>query len=98
MNEQIKQLALRIGKVLATHRDMIEHLYNTVYKYRGSVATYDALPNNATVGDVYSVDSGGEDGTNYVWTGSKWDALAGFNVIGGDVNEFLNYYNNASNG
>lgn len=39
--------------------------------YKGSVATYDALPTNAKVGDTYNVAS---DGMNYTWTGTDWDA------------------------
>lgn len=43
------------------------------YIFRGSVATYDALPTtNVTAGDVYNVEA---DGMNYGWTGSAWDAL-----------------------
>ena len=43
------------------------------YIFRGSVATYGALPTtNLTAGDVYNVE---EDGMNYGWTGAAWDAL-----------------------
>ena len=50
-----------------------------VYKYKGSVATYSALPSTGlTVGDVYNVEA---DGMNYAWTGSAWDALgASFSI------------------
>lgn len=45
------------------------------YVYKGSVATYSALPSSGlTAGDVYNVES---DGQNYAWTGSAWDALGG---------------------
>lgn len=44
-----------------------------IYKYKGSVATYDALPTtDLAVGDVYNVEA---DGMNYGWTGTEWDAL-----------------------
>lgn len=44
-----------------------------VYKYKGSVATYSALPSTGlTAGDVYNVEA---DGMNYGWTGTAWDAL-----------------------
>lgn len=44
-----------------------------VYKYKGSVATYAALPDTGlTAGDVYNVEA---DGMNYGWTGTAWDAL-----------------------
>lgn len=45
----------------------------SAYKYKGSKATYDALPTTGnTVGDVWNVES---DGMNYAWTGSEWDSL-----------------------
>lgn len=51
-----------------------------VYTYKGSVATYDALPDDAAVGDVYNVEAAYGNypaGTNYAWDGTKWDALGG---------------------
>ena len=46
---------------------------STVYKYKGSVANYEALPKaDQTVGDVYNLS---DTGMNYVWTGEAWDAL-----------------------
>lgn len=47
----------------------------TVYRYKGSVAAVSALPTGATVGDVYNVE--GDNGQNYAWDGTKWDALGG---------------------
>ena len=44
----------------------------SVYKYKGSVADNDALPEEAEPGDVYNVES---DGMNYAWNGTSWDAL-----------------------
>lgn len=45
----------------------------SVYRAKGSVATYTALPTtDNTVGDVYNVE---DTGMNYVWTGTGWDAL-----------------------
>lgn len=52
----------------------------SVYKAKGSVATYEDLPSNAQVGDVYNVTATGK---NYVWVEnlvdgeSGWDDLAG---------------------
>lgn len=46
-----------------------------VYKYKGSVSTYDNLPTtDLTIGDVYNVE---DTGDNYAWTGTTWDKLAG---------------------
>lgn len=47
---------------------------SAMYKYKGSVATFDVLPTSATNGDVYNVES---DGMNYAWNGTAWDALGG---------------------
>lgn len=48
---------------------------SSVYKYKGTVATYSALPSTGlTIGDVYNVES---DGSNYAWTGTTWDKLGG---------------------
>lgn len=55
---------------LATKADL-----TNVYTYKGSVATYAALPTeNLTAGDVYNVET---TGMNYAWTGTKWDDLGG---------------------
>ena len=44
----------------------------SMYKYKGSVTSYDKLPTSGqTVGDVYDVG----DGMNYAWNGTKWDGL-----------------------
>ena len=53
----------------------ISNAISTVYKYKGSVATYEDLPSSGQqVGDVWNVES---DGHNYAWTGTEWDRLAG---------------------
>ena len=45
------------------------------YRYKGSVATVDALPTTGNVeGDVYNVEA---DGSNHAWTGTAWDNLGG---------------------
>ena len=53
---------------------------DTVYKPKGSVATYADLPSDASAGDVYNVIAAYGNvpaGTNWVWTGEEWDALGG---------------------
>lgn len=47
-------------------------LIDTIYRFRGSVATIDNLPSGAAEGDVYNVV---ETGANYAWTGEDWDNL-----------------------
>lgn len=49
------------------------HTIANVYKFKGSVPTYDDLPANAETGDVYNVE---DTGANYAWTGSEWDKLS----------------------
>lgn len=45
----------------------------SVYKFKGSVASYSALPTEGnSAGDVYNVEA---SGMNYAWTGEDWDAL-----------------------
>lgn len=45
----------------------------SVYKFKGSVANYAALPTEGLeVGWVYNVE---DTGMNYAWTGTEWDAL-----------------------
>jgi|GEM_PF-4909279 len=47
-----------------------------VYKFKGSVANYTALPaTDLVVGDVYDVK---DTGMNYAWNGTDWDALGSF--------------------
>ena len=45
----------------------------TVYRYKGSVANFAALPSeNNETGEVWNVE---ETGMNSAWTGTAWDAL-----------------------
>lgn len=56
-------------------KSAIDSAVSSVYKYKGSVATYDDLPTtDLTAGDVYNVEATGD---NYAWTGTAWDKLAG---------------------
>ena len=61
----------------------------TVYKYKGSVETYAALPTSGQqVGDVYNVkqadpDHNIEAGDNVAWDGTTWDILAGVTDLSG---------------
>lgn len=54
---------------------------SAVYKFKGSVDTYELLPNtNNIVGDTYNVVAAHglyPAGTNYTWDGTSWDALGG---------------------
>lgn len=63
----------------------------SVYKIKGSVATYSNLPStNLTVGDVYNVVAAYGNypaGTNWVYTDNGWDALGGAIDLSGYVLE-----------
>lgn len=56
---------------------------SSMYKFKGSVDTYDKLPTSGqTVGDSYNVKGadkshGIKKGDNVVWTGTEWDVLSG---------------------
>ena len=51
----------------------VDNKISSVYKYKGSVATYANLPSSGqVVGDVYNVE---ENGANYAWDGTAWDKL-----------------------
>lgn len=80
VNKKITQ-ALVLGDYY--NKSQIDQKISAVYKYKGSVATYQDLPDtDLTIGDVYNVQS---DGNNYAWTGTEWDKL------GGDI-DLSNYY------
>ena len=47
---------------------------SSVYRFKGSVATYSSLPTSGqAVGDVWNVE---DTGANYAWTGDAWDKLS----------------------
>lgn len=51
---------------------------NSLLHFKGSVLTYDDLPDDAEQGDVYHVD---EDGAEYAWTGEAWESLGPIIVV-----------------
>jgi hypothetical protein len=52
----------------------VDSLVSAVYRVKGSVATFDALPTeNNAVGDVYNIL---DTGANYVFTEEGWDKLS----------------------
>lgn len=61
----------------------------TVYKYKGSVATYADLPTTGQkVGDVWNVETADPDhgikaGDNVAWDGAQWDTLGGNHDLSG---------------
>lgn len=53
----------------------IDGKLSSAMHYKGSVATYSALPTSGQkVGDMYNVE---DDGHNYAWNGTSWDKMSG---------------------
>lgn len=72
------------------HKVTAEQLgLTTVYKYKGSVATYADLPTTGQkVGDVWNVETadpnhGIKAGDNVAWDGTQWDILGGNHDLSG---------------
>lgn len=84
-----KALSAKQGKVLMGEIDGVKAKLVNIYTYKGSKDTYAELPSDAEAGDVWNVAEAHEGhpaGTNYAWTGTEWDALAG-------SIDLSNYYN-----
>lgn len=81
-----EQLLAKTDETYATMAKVnsaVSEAISTVYKVMGS-STYDELPTDASVGDVYNITDdfeldgeGYPAGTNVVFTEDGWDALAG---------------------
>lgn len=86
-NTKLNTLSASVVSFSGTVGQYIDERLTTVYNVKGSVPTLNDLPStDIKTGDVYNVvaavgEPGDEDytpaGTNYVWTGSEWDALGG---------------------
>lgn len=63
------------GKPEVYTKQEIDNMMSSIYKFKGSVATYNDLPSSdrAVVGDVYNVEA---DGYSYVWNGSNWEKVS----------------------
>lgn len=66
-------LDLKADKSDTYTKSEVDAKVSSVYRFMGSVATVDALPADATVGDTYNVEA---DGSNYAWDGTDWDKLS----------------------
>lgn len=84
IDNTVNNLTNYYNKNQTYNKDEIDGKLASIYRYKGTVATYSDLPSTGlTIGDVYNVE---EDGSNYAWNGTIWDKL------GGDV-DLSNYYN-----
>ena len=71
-----------INEITLSNKEELSKLESKIvgiYKYAGSVDTYDDLLTiTASIGDVYNVKTAlGDDGPNYAWNGVSWDNLGG---------------------
>ena len=62
----------------------INSAVSSAYKYKGSVANQEALPQSPEVGDVYNLE---DTGANVAWDGTKWDNLGMTIDLSGYVQE-----------
>lgn len=86
-NTKLGELSGSVESMSADVKTYIDNELSKVYNVKGSKDTYEDLPDtDVKVGDVYNVKTAvgqqGESGytpagTNYVWTGTEWDALGG---------------------
>lgn len=75
ITKNVNDLANYYKKSETYNKTEIDGKVSSVYKYKGTVATYQDLPStDLIIGDVYNVE---EDGSNYAWTGNSWDKLGG---------------------
>lgn len=60
---------------------IIDNIAETeICRYCGTVNTFDKLPQDANIGDIYNVITQYGDNlprSNYVWSGTAWDCLSG---------------------
>lgn len=96
----VKDITWAEGSIIITYSDNTTTTLeisglnvDRVFSYKGSVLTYDVLPLNAKIGDVYNIENAfvitstnliGDTitkeypaGTNVAWNGESWDPLAG---------------------
>lgn len=84
INNNVDDLTNYYKKTEIYNKTEVDTKISSVYKYKGSVTTYQDLPStDLTIGDVYNVEI---DGSNYAWNGTTWDKL------GGDI-DLSSYYN-----
>lgn len=74
LGDQVSAIEEKIPETASAENPLVTRSeISSVYKFKGSVATYNDLPTGATVGDVYNVT---DTGANYAWDGSAWDKLS----------------------
>lgn len=83
-------LSANQGRVLNGMITDLQSKLTAIFTYKGTKATYEELElvESPAVGDVYNVEAAHNNvpaGTNWVWNGTDWDALAGTVDLSGYV-------------
>lgn len=70
---EIRNMITQYGyQTSAQVQSAIKYATADMYKYKGSVPTFEDLPANPKMHDTYNVEA---DGMNYAWNGTEWDSL-----------------------
>ena len=84
-------LSANQGKVLDEKISTLQSKLTAIFTYKGTKTTYAELAAeeaSAAVGDVWNIEEAHDNvpaGTNWVWNGTTWDALAGSIDLSGYV-------------
>lgn len=83
-------LSANQGRILDGKITDLQSKLTAIFTYKGTKATYEELEavESPAVGDVYNVEAAHNNvpaGTNWVWNGTDWDALAGTVDLSGYV-------------
>ena len=91
VTSQLSGIQTNINTAEANAKKYTDEKLSSVYKFKGSVDTYQDLPKeNLIIGDVYNVVASYNkypSGTNFAWTSQGWDALGGSITIEGYITE-----------
>jgi len=97
----VKTSAFTLSASVVSLSGAVNTKLSSVFKYKGTVASCSNLPNNAETGDTYNVVAASGNtpaGTNWTWSGERWDPLAGTVDLSGYVTaETYNGYTGATN-
>lgn len=77
--DEVRQVVAQIpseyvkSEVFEEFRNDVYTKITAVYRFKGTVENYDALPTDNEIGDVYNLQ---DTGANYAWTALGWDKLS----------------------
>ena len=83
ITKDVDNLTNYYKKTETYNKTEIDNKVSSVYRYRGTVQTYNDLPStDLVIGDVYNVEQADSQheiqaGDNVAWTGTTWDKLSG---------------------